>query len=201
MVAHVDDRVDVPVLEGNSSVGVDLDPVPGHDPHDARSNRVDRRSIGSGDVYPLVVGEGTATGHQVSQSRVPSEHGSRVAEAAANRMLLVERLHRPAVGRGCLRAMLPRGRRGGILHRERRPAGKGTGGDRRGEDERCRDAAPCAAAVMSVRLHDPSVLRGANRPLTPSKRGANGRWSAAACRCYKGGVLEFRLLGPLEVLG
>ena len=62
----------------------------------ARDDRVDLRAVGRGDVEAVVEREAARTLDAVLRERV-REDSARVAEESADRVLPVERPHRPAV--------------------------------------------------------------------------------------------------------
>ena len=104
---------------------------------------------------------------QAAHGRVAAEDGAWIREAAADRVLAVERLDGPTVRRG-------RGRRGGLRSRggggglswEGRPACKGTAADRRCEEEHRGRAALNAALEMRVGSHAATVEGGRNGSLS-----------------------------------
>src|SRR4051794_41354068 len=134
MVARLDGRADVPVLERRAAAGVDLDPVRRDGPHDAVADGVDGRAVGSGDVDPLVVGASALAVQQAGGCRGAAEDRAGIAETTPHGVLLVERLDGPSV-RPALGDVDGSG--GYALHPERRPPpGSAPAARRRGEGEK-----------------------------------------------------------------
>ena len=99
-LAH--DRDDVEVLEDALVplvlAGVDVQRRRAEVVRNPADHRIDRRAVGRGDVDALMEREEAGTVEAAGEHAVLVD-GARIAEEAADRMLLVERLERPAVRR------------------------------------------------------------------------------------------------------
>ena len=89
--------LDVPVLERATVPALDGHAAAARPDDRAGRDRIHGRSVGCRDVEALVERESAvALEDRLLRARA-LEHGARIAEATANRMRAVERLHRPAV--------------------------------------------------------------------------------------------------------
>ena len=102
LLALADDGDDVEVLEDALVAlvlaGVDVQRRRAEVVRNPADHRIDRRSVGRGDVDSLMEREEAGTVEAACEHAV-LVHRARIAEEAADRMLLVERLERPAVRR------------------------------------------------------------------------------------------------------
>src|SRR5205814_6152441 len=135
--------------------------------NDAVPYRIDSRAVRSRDVDALVVGARALAVDQPAHRGRAAEDRAGIGEAAANRMLLVEGLDRPAVRRGpCGLCRCGWSGGGGGLDRKRRPPREGATADRCGEEEHRGGAAPGAALEMRVGSHAATVESGRNGSLS-----------------------------------
>ena len=113
LLALADDRDDVEVLEDERVAGdrarVDVQRRRAEVMRGPARHGIDRRAVRRGDVDPLMERE-EAGALEPAREHAVQVHGARVAEEAADRVLLRERLDRPRVRRGAAREH-ERGRR------------------------------------------------------------------------------------------
>ena len=96
-LSHDDLRLDVLVLEGATVVARDYDSLALDLLHNAGGDRINGRAVGRGDVDALMERERAGAGHEAGQGWLGVEISARIAEGAADRVLLIERRHGPSV--------------------------------------------------------------------------------------------------------
>ena len=183
--ADGDEGIDVPVLERAAVAALDREPVVRDRADGAGLDGIDGGPVRRRDVDAGVEGERAAAGEQRPLARRAVEEGAGVAEAAPDRMRLVERLDRPGVRCGSL------------------PGGAGEGGSgKEAERRREGESGRCARADVGCGRHGRTVRRA---PKSRPHGAAHGRltalWRSTWKTRYNRLHAAFRVLGSARGRG